>query len=282
MRIGIHTSIAGALENAALHAAKLGANTFQIFSTSPRMWRAGPLDPAAVERFRETRARLDLAPVVVHGIYLINLAAADGGIRARSMAAFRGEAERAAALGAEYLVMHPGSYKGYSLEEGMATLAESLSESLKGFDGRGLTLLLENTAGSGCALGSRFEELAEIRARVAGRIPLEVGYCLDTAHCLAAGFDIANQDGLTKTVREISRVLGMANVRVIHANDSKAPLGSHVDRHEHVGKGHIGTAGFRRILAHPKLRGKPFILETPIERDGDDRRNLRALLRLAG
>jgi deoxyribonuclease IV len=282
VRIGIHTSIAGALENAALHAAKLGANTFQIFSASPRMWRAGPLDPAAVERFRATRARLKLAPLVVHDNYLINLAAADAGIRAKSVAAFRGEAERAAELGAEYLVMHPGSYKGYGLEDGIGTLAGSLGRALDGFDGRGLTLLLENTAGSGSALGSRFEELAEIRARAAGRIPIEIGYCLDTAHCLAVGYDIASEDGLPRTVCEISRVLEMDRVRVIHTNDSKAPLGSHVDRHEHIGKGYIGAEGFRRILAHPQLRPKAFILETPIERDGDDRRNVRALLRLAG
>ena len=183
-------------------------------------------------------------------------------------------------MGAEYLVAHPGSYKGQSLEGGIRTLVKSLAEAVRGFRGNRLTLLLENTAGSGAALGSRFEELAEIRRRAFGRIGFAIGYCLDTAHCLAAGYDVAGAAGLEKTLRETDRILGLENVKVIHANDSKAPLGSHVDRHEHIGEGYIGTKGFRRILNHPGLRNKAFILETPIDREGDDRRNLQKLKKL--
>jgi deoxyribonuclease-4 len=273
LRIGIHTSIAGSLEKAALRAHELGANAFQIFSASPRMWRAALPDPEAVKRMKEARERLDLTPLVIHDNYLINMAAADPALRARSIAAFRGEIERALIIGAEYLVLHPGSYKGQTLEAGLLTLIASLAEAARGLSGS-LTLLLENTAGAGSAIGSRFEELAYLRREVSGRIDFEIGFCLDTAHSLAAGYDIAQ--GLL----EADRILGLARVKVIHTNDSKAPLGSHVDRHEHIGQGYIGMQGFRRILNHPKLRTKAFILETPIDQEGDDRRDLQRLKRL--
>ena len=273
MRIGIHTSIAGSLEKAALRAHELGANTFQIFSASPRMWRAALPDPEAVKRMKEARERLDLTPLVIHDNYLINMAAADPALRARSISAFRGEIERASIIGAEYLVLHPGSYKGQTLEASLETLIASLAEAARGLSGS-LTLLLENTAGSGSAIGSRFEELAYLRREVSSKIDLDVGFCLDTAHSLAAGYDVAQ--GLL----EADRILGLARVKVIHTNDSKAPLGFHVDRHEHIGQGYIGMQGFRRILNHPKLRTKAFILETPIDQEGDDRRDLQRLKRL--
>ncbi len=262
-----------------MRAAELGANTFQIFSSSPRMWRARAPSSDEIRNMRETRERHDLAPLVIHDNYLINLAAADPKIRAQSIAAFRGEIERALALGAEYLVAHPGSYKAQSLERGIHTLVESLVKAAKGLRGP-LALLLENTAGSGSTIGSRFEELAELRRLASDRVGFEIGFCLDTAHCLASGYDVAARAGLKETVREADRILGLANVHVIHANDSKTPLGSRVDRHEHIGEGYIGIPGFRRILNHPRLRSKAFILETPIDRDGDDRRNLETLKNL--
>ena len=280
MRLGIHTSTAGSLENAALHAAELGANTFQIFSASPRMWRARAPDPAQVELLNAARRRFDLDPLVIHVNYLVNLASADPVIRAKSIAAFRGELERAVAIGAEYLVLHPGSYRGRSVEEGIADFVAGLRDAADGFHARGLTVLLENTAGAGSHLGSRFEELASIRERARKVTHLPIGYCLDTCHLLAAGFDIATPAGLRATVRSAERLLGIDNVRVFHVNDSKTPLGSHVDRHANIGEGHIPLAAFRCILQHPKLRAKPFILETPIDEPGDDRRNLDTLKRL--
>jgi deoxyribonuclease-4 len=280
LRIGIHTSIAGALDRAATKAVELGANTFQIFSCSPRMWKAGVPDDGEVRRMAEIRARFDLTPLVIHDNYLINLASGDEVVRRKSVDALRGELERARMIGAEYVVAHPGSYRGGTLEEGIVNFARSLIEAASGVKANGLMLLLENTAGSGAAIGSRFEELAAIRELVSSRMDLEVGYCLDTAHCLAAGYDISTARGLQRTVREAGRVLGLDRVRVIHTNDSKTPLGSRVDRHEHIGKGHIGSEGFRRILTHPKLCGKAFILETPIDRKGDDRRNINALKEL--
>lgn len=280
MRIGIHTSIAGGLDKAALRAKELGANAFQIFSASPRMWRQGPLDTEAAGRLKEARERLDLRPLVVHDSYLINMAAGDTAQRERSVPAFRAEIERCLAMGAEYLVLHPGSYKGQSVEQGIATLAESLIEAARGLRSNHLMLLLENTAGSGSAIGSRFEELAAIRDGAQSGMDLAIGYCLDTAHSLAAGYDVASEAGLAHTLHEAQKMLGLERVRVIHTNDSKAPLGSRVDRHEHIGEGYIGIQGFRRILQHPRLRDKAFILETPIDREGDDRRNLQKLKRL--
>jgi len=280
-RLGLHTSIAGSLENAALEAVRVGANTFQIFSASPRMWRARPPDPATVARFRALREKHDLHPLVIHDNYLINLASCDEALRMKSMQAFRGELERAVAIGAEYLVAHPGNCKGHSIEQGMVAVVRSLVEAADGLDTKGLTVLLENMAGSGNALGSRFEELADMRRYAAEFSELAIGFCVDTCHTLAAGFDIANAKGLNTTVEEIDRVLGLANVPVIHANDSKMPLGSRVDRHQNIGEGHIGEEGFRRILNHPKLKTKAFILETPVDKPGDEVRNLEALKRLA-
>ena len=244
------------------------------------MWKTTPPGREEVRRMRETREQFDLAPLVIHDSYLINLAAADEALRRKSVAAFRGELERAVLIGAEYLVAHPGSYKNRTLEDGIRQVADSIAEAVDGMRVGGLALLLENTAGSGAAIGSRFEELAQIRRLAAKQCRLEIGYCLDTAHCLAAGYDVASVKGLRETVRAAGEVLGWDRVRVIHANDSKAPLGSRVDRHEQIGKGHIGEEGFRRILRHPKLRRKPFILETPVENDGDDRRNVEKLKQL--
>jgi deoxyribonuclease-4 len=280
LRIGIHTSIAGSLEKAALKAAELGANTFQIFSASPRMWRASMPVRDEIAALRRARERLDLRPLVIHVNYLINLASLDPMIREMSISAFRGELERADAIGAEYLVTHPGSYKGQPLEQAIAAFALGLAEAAEGC-ARQVNVLLENTAGSGFHLGGRLEELRMIHDLAARETDLVVGYCLDTCHLLASGFDIASETGLKQTVAEVERFLGVEDVRVVHANDSKMPLGSHMDRHANIGEGHIGAEGFRRILTHAKLRTKPFILETPNDNEGDDRRNVEKLKSLA-
>jgi deoxyribonuclease-4 len=264
-----------------LTAAELGANTFQIFSASPRMWRSRPTDAQQIKLLRAARERYDLRPLVIHVNYLVNLASLDPVIRAKSIECFRGELERAAAIGAEYLVLHPGSYRGASVEEGIAAFALGLRDAAEGIHAASLTILIENTVGAGCHLGSRFEELQSIRELALDLTDFPIGYCLDTCHLLAAGFDIATGAGLRTTVRKAEQFLGLANVHVIHTNDSKAPLGSRVDRHANIGEGHIGLEGFARILRHPKLRRKPFILETPVDKPGDDRRNLDTLKRLA-
>jgi deoxyribonuclease-4 len=281
LRLGIHTFTSGSLETAALTAADLGANTFQIFSASPRMWRAGTPDPRQIQLLRAARERFDLHPLVIHTNYLVNLASLDPVIRAKSIEAFRGELTRAILIGADYLVVHPGSYRGNSVDEGIAAFALGLRDAALELPSHQLTVLLENTAGAGCHLGGKFEELQSIRNLTGELTDLPIGYCLDTCHLLASGFDITTIPGLRATVKAAEQILGLDNVHVIHANDSKFPLASHVDRHANIGEGHIGTEAFRRLLTHPKLRRKPFILETPVDSPGDDRRNLDKLKSLA-
>jgi len=280
VRIGLHTSIAGSLEKSAFEAQRAGANTFQIFSASPRMWRAAPPSPPAIALLKKARERFDLYPLVIHDNYLINLASCSESLRAQSTAAFRGEIERALAIGAEYLVAHPGNCKGHTVEQGIYAVIRSLAEAAHGLETKPLTVLLENTAGAGAALGSRLEELAIMRQFAQELTDLRIGFCIDTCHCLASGYDVSSPEAVRKTVAEIDRVLGIDNVHVIHSNDSKAPLGSHLDRHEHIGHGYIGEVGFRSILNHPKLRRKAFILETPNDEEGDERRNIETLKKL--
>jgi deoxyribonuclease IV len=244
------------------------------------MWRAGTPDPTQVDALQAIRRKHDIHPLVVHVNYLVNLASRDPAIRQKSVATFRGELERASIVGAEFLVVHPGSYRGQTLNEAISACAEGLCQAAEGFAGP-VTVLLENTAGSGCAIGSRFEELRAIRDLAVPFAKAPIGYCLDTCHLLAAGFDIVTAAGLRRTIRDADDVLGLENVPVFHANDSKTPLGSRVDRHAKIGQGHIGREPFRRLLAHPQLRGKTFISETPVEEDGDDRRNMATLRSLA-
>ena len=244
------------------------------------MWRAGVPDPVDVKRFREARARFDLAPLAIHCNYLVNLATLDPVIREKSILSFRGELDRAAIIGAEYLVLHPGNFKGQSLEQGIAAFVLGLAEAAHWFRAPGLTVLLENTVGSGNQIGRKFEELRSIRDLAARETDLPLAYCLDTCHLLASGYDVARTAGLKQTVSEAEKVLGLDLVKVVHANDSKGALNSHLDRHANIGEGQIGEAGFRRILIHPELRTKPFILETPVDEEGDDQRNVDALKRL--
>ncbi|HEV1288199.1 MAG TPA: deoxyribonuclease IV [Bryobacteraceae bacterium] len=277
MRIGLHTSIAGALEKSATTAAELGANTFQIFSSSPRQWKASVPSVPAIKLLNVAREKFDLTPLVIHDNYLINLASANEGIRKQSIEAFRGELVRGIAIGAEYLVAHPGNYKGQTIEEGIFHFLQGITAAAEGLVFDKLMLLIECTAGAGAQIGGRLEELHVIREYAAQMTHLPVGFCLDTCHLLVSGYDVATEEGLKKTVSEADRILGLEHVRVIHANDSKGALGSHVDRHQHIGEGYIGIDGFRRLLTHPKLRNKAFILETPVDQEGDDKRNLEML-----
>jgi len=285
LRIGIHCSTAGALENAAIKAHELGANTFQIFSASPRMWRARAPDPEQIKRLRQHREKHDLTPLVIHDSYLINLAAPPSPIREQSIGAFKGELERALLIGAEYVVAHPGNYKGLSIEQGMFNVAEAIALAWRGVDPAlkekpKLGILLENTAGAGAQLGGKLEELSIIREAVQPYLEISIGYCLDTCHCYVSGFDLAQESGLSRLIEVASETLGLDHVPVIHSNDAKTPLNSHLDRHANIGAGYIGLEGFRRILNHPELREKAFILETPVDQPGDDFRNVTALKEL--
>ena len=285
MRIGHHCSTAGSLERAALTAVEIGANTLQIFSASPRMWRAKAPDPAQVKLLQGHRDRHDLFPLVIHDSYLINLAAPPSLIREKSIDAFQGEIERAITIGAEYLVAHPGNYKGLSVEQGILNAAEAIVLAWRGVTpalgaNPRLTILLENTAGAGAQLGGKLEELATIRNLIQPYLDIQVGYCLDTCHCYVAGFDLATEAGLLEMAAAADQHLGLEHVPVFHANDAKMPLGSHMDRHANIGAGYIGLEGFRRLLNHPKLCEKAFILETPVDQPGDDQRDVTTLKEL--
>src|SRR5579863_9642849 len=287
-RIGIHTSIAGDIAGSLDSAAKLGANALQIFSASPRMWPRGGsrIADADAARFRARRAELGLGPLVIHDNYLINLACPDRVMRTRSIQAFHDELIRAISLGADFLVAHPGSGLGAHKDQAIADIAEGMRHAAKGIKFGGLRILVENTSGMGSAVGARFEEIKAILDQTRD---LPMGVCLDTAHTFEAGYDITAEDGLESTIAAVDRTVGLDKVYVLHVNDSKTPLGSRVDRHEHIGRGKIGLAAFARILNHARLGpgsqglpGRAFILETPIDRPGDDRRNVRALWDLVG
>ncbi len=280
-RIGAHTSAAGGVHRAAEAAVAIGCNTVQVFTRSPRMWRGTAPSPESISRLAALRQEHDLHPLAVHGCYLTNLAAANPEVQQRSRESFRLEIENARAIAADYLVIHPGSAKGQSRERAIEVFAAALAEVQLGFDWGSLRLLLENTAGGGDTLGRSFEELAELGQAVAARCNAPLGFCIDTAHSFEAGYDIATAKGLRDTVRSMHEHLGMQRVHLFHANDSKTEFGSNRDRHESIGDGHIGAEAFARILHHPRLRAKPFILETPFI-DESHRENVRRLWDLAG
>jgi deoxyribonuclease-4 len=289
VRIGIHTSIAGSYLNALEAARKLGCNALQIFSASPRTWQGGSARIAEVDAhaFRTRRDELRLGPLVIHANYLINLASPQRMLQTRSIQAFHDEVVRAMALGADFLVVHPGARGEATSAQAASTIIESVKQAAKRSQLGGLQILIENTAGMGTSVGSRLEEVAEI---LQGLSSLPVAACLDTAHLFAAGYDIKTDAGLASTLGQVDSTIGLDRVPVLHVNDSKIPLGGRVDRHEHIGKGKIGAEAFQKILRHPRLGalppeglvGRAFILETPIDEPGDDRRNVSALWELAG
>ncbi len=249
------------------------------------MWRTKSPDPEQIKKLNQERERHDLTPLVIHDSYLINLAAPPSVIREKSIEGFQGEIERALLIGAEYLVTHPGNYKGLTVEQGILNVAEALALAWRGVDATlkknaKLTILLENTAGAGAQLGGKLEELGTIRQLAGPYLDLPLGYCLDTCHCYVSGFDVAEEAGFKRLIEIASEALGLEHVAVIHANDAKTQLNSHSDRHANIGAGYIGLEGFRRILNHPELRKKAFILETPVDEPGDDLRNVLALKEL--
>jgi deoxyribonuclease-4 len=273
-RIGAHLPIKGGLHEALLLGAELGCGAIQLFSRNPRGWMAKPLTKEAIDLFRRTRKRTKLSPVLIHANYLINLAAADELLLAKSIVSFREEVERALLLGVEYLVVHPGSARGACETDGIETCALSLNTACKGLRLGRFSILLENTAGQGECIGHRFEHLRAIMNRCP-KLPL--GVCIDTAHSFTAGYDIREEEGLEATIENIRRTVGLENVRAVHFNDSRAPYNSRVDRHWHIGEGHIGREALRRVARHPKLAHAAFILETPYDDPRADVKNLETL-----
>lgn len=279
-RIGIHTSSAGGVQNAAERAFRLGCNTFQIFSSSPRQWAAFELSLPQCDEMSRLRGKYNLHPLVIHTNYLVNLASTTPLFLKKSIEAFRGEVERALHLCADYLVLHPGSFRGANREAGLLQTAAAISAATQGLDlaKANLTILIENTSGAEFSLGATFEQVAEILHCLKGLVP--VAACVDTCHTHVAGYDIVSEQGMQETLEHIDATIGLKNVRVWHCNDAKATFGSRLDRHEHIGKGTIGLEPFRRLLNDPRLGHAAFIAETPIDEPGDDKKNVEALKRL--
>jgi deoxyribonuclease-4 len=281
-RIGVHLGTAGGCWTAVNRAVEAGANTFQIFSSSPRMWKAAPVKPEDAARMRELRAKHDIGPVSIHASYLINLCSQTESVRVNSTAAFRGEVERALALGAEYLVLHPGSWKGLTRDEGLRLAAQSIERAIDGIDFSAtpeFRILIENTAGAEFSLGGKLEQVAELVEHLRACAPVAV--CLDTCHVHVAGYDIVSADGYIETMKLVHETVGFAAVKVWHCNDAKAAMGSKLDRHEHIGEGTIGAEAFRRLLHDARFAGSVFIAETPVDSPGDEARNVGVLRTLA-
>jgi deoxyribonuclease-4 len=276
-RIGIHLGTAGGAANAVQRAREIGANTFQIFSSSPRMWRAPKVDPQQAARMREQRASLDVGPLVIHTSYLVNVCSQTEDVREKSIQAFRGEIERALVFGAEYLVLHPGSWKGLTRDEGLKLAADSITRAIDGlpWQGTGFHILIENTAGAEFSLGGSFEQVAELVERLKPTAP--VGVCLDTCHTHVAGYDLVSAEGYEETMAQVAKTVTFEAVRVWHCNDAKAERGSKLDRHEHIGQGNIGVEPFRRLLNDSRFAHAAFIAETPVDEEGDEERNVRVL-----
>jgi deoxyribonuclease-4 len=279
-RIGIHTSTAGGIHNAAERAYRIGCNTLQIFSSSPRQWAPYELSYPLCEQMLRLRSQYDLKPLVIHTNYLVNLASTNQLFLKKSIEAFRSEVERALAVCADYLVLHPGSFRGADREAGLLQTAAAIAASTHGLDltQAGLTILIENTAGAEFSLGGSFEQVAEVIDRLRGIVPTAA--CIDTCHTHVAGYDIVTEKGIYQTLQYLDTTIGLSNVKVIHCNDAKAARGSKLDRHQHIGKGTIGKEPFRILLNDPRLAHVAFIAETPIDQPGDDRRNVDVLKNL--
>jgi deoxyribonuclease-4 len=276
-RIGIHLGTAGGASNAVERAREIGANTLQIFSSSPRMWRAPKVDPKQAERMKALRAALDVGPLVIHTSYLVNVCSQSDEVREKSVAAFRGEIERALNLGAEYLVLHPGSWKGLTRDEGLKLAADSITRAIDGLPWQGTPfhILIENTAGAEFSLGGSFEQVAELVERL--KVSAPMGVCLDTCHTHVAGYDLVSAEGYEQTIALAASTIGLSAVRVWHMNDAKAERGSKLDRHENIGQGTMGLEPFRRLLNDPRFAHAAFIAETPVNEPGDEERNVRVL-----
>ena len=276
-RIGVHLGTTGGASNAVERAVEIGANTFQIFSSSPRMWRAPKVDPKQAARMRELRAKHDVGPLVIHTNYLVNVCSQNEEVREKSVGAFHGEIERALALGAEYLVLHPGSWKGLTRNEGLTLAAESITRAIDGiaWQGTAFSILIENTAGAEFSLGGSFEQVAELVERLRATAPVNV--CLDTCHTHVAGYDLVTPEGYEETMAKIAATIGFEAVKVWHCNDAKAARGSKLDRHEHIGEGTMGVEPFRRLLNDARFTHSAFVAETPVDQPNDEERNVSIL-----
>lgn len=274
--LGAHMSIAGGLHLAFARIRKVKGEALQIFLRNQRQWQTPPLTSEMAARFRKHWEESGQMPVSAHDSYLINLAAPDPIMFEKSVAAFADELQRAAALGIPFLITHPGSHLGRGVEAGLEHFVNNLDRAITLSKTTGVEVLIEITAGQGTNLGSSFEEIGFILSQ--SQYGDGLGVCFDTSHSFAAGYDIRTPETYEETFSRFDQIIGLERLKFFHINDSKRPLGSRVDRHEHIGKGEIGLEGFRLLLNDQQFQSHPMVLETPKGKDlKEDKKNLRIL-----
>jgi len=279
LKVGTHVSIAGSIDKAIDRAVNTGCNTFQIFSRNPRSWKTKELNIDEIRKFRRKITAHEIYPSFVHMPYLPNMATPKKDLYARSIESLKIELTRCNVLNVPYIVTHLGSHLGSGKEPGTERVISAVNESLENVDNN-VVILLENTSGYRNTLGSRFEDIGYIIDRVSNKE--RIGFCLDTCHAFAAGYDIRTDQGVSHLLNEIDDTIGLDKLKVIHLNDSKEDFNSKKDIHEHIGLGKIGLNGFKSILKENRLLKLPFILETPIDNRRDDLGNVKLVIDLAG
>jgi deoxyribonuclease-4 len=279
IRVGFHVSIAGGISNSVENAKKVGCTAFQIFSRNPRGWEAKQLALDDVHLFKNklSASGIDKGSVIVHMPYLPNLSGPESEFYKKSLETLTGEMQRCSALGISYLVIHLGSHMGKGQASGINQLIKAIESARFKSEG-GPVVLLENNAGQKNSIGGNFEELRMILDRLDG--PKEFGVCVDTCHLFASGYDLRTKAEAHKTLEKFDNVVGLKELKFIHLNDSKGPLGSNLDRHEHIGLGQIGIEGLAAFLNHRAIRGLPVIMETPVDEKRGDEQNLKVVLSL--
>lgn len=279
MRLGLHVSIAGGVDLAIERGVALKCDAIQIFNKNNNQWKAFVLADDVIARYKKNLKNCTIHPVVSHASYLINLATSDQALWVKSRDSFAEELERCDRLAIPFLVVHPGSHMGAGEDEGIARVAEALNEIYSRSKIKCITTI-EHTAGQGNHIGYKFEHLAGIRKGLNDKKKFAV--CLDTCHLVAAGYDYSTPDKYDRMMESFDKLVGLRSLKVVHFNDSKTPLGSRVDRHDHIGKGTVRKSGFRSFLTDPRLKDIPGLLETPTDGTGrDEKRNLAALRRMA-
>ncbi len=276
LAFGSHMSASGGVDKAIARGEAIPVESLQLFAKNERQWIARPLDPDVVQRFHDEVVRTGITKLVVHDSYLINLASPKPDILEKSIPAFTDELQRCDLLGIPYLVTHPGAHTGSGVDAGIARFAQSLNEIFEAMPESKTLTLLETTAGQGTTLGRTFEEIAAIIDLVEDKA--RVGVCMDTCHIFAAGYDYRTPELYAATMAQFDSTVGLDRLKVLHLNDSKNPLGSNKDRHDHIGAGEIGLEGFRQFVNDPRLNGLPGILETEKDDAGEnDRCNIATL-----
>ncbi|TAL17850.1 deoxyribonuclease IV [bacterium] len=278
---GAHVSIAGEITNAFTEYKDIGGSSLQLFTKNQRRWDAPPLTSEETARFRELWEECGSPPMASHGSYLLNFASGDPEILRKTLENSSDDLTRCEELGIHYLVVHPGSHGSDGIATGIRRIAQNVARAIEMAKSERVTVLLETTSGAGNSVGGEFSHLRDIIS--ASPIPERLGVCVDTCHIFAAGYELREPESYRKTMEELESVIGLGRVKMFHVNDSLGALGSHRDRHEHVGKGEIGLAGFKNLVNDPRFSSHPMIVETPPGKDNIwDKRNLKVLRKLAG